>query len=74
MKIKKRTLLKAAAALMFVGSSVAAHAEDVVKVGLIVPMSGPSSRPIPPMTTMNMTNAKVTIWLRPVENKRLTEL
>jgi branched-chain amino acid transport system substrate-binding protein len=41
MKIKKRTLLKAAAALMLVGSSVAAHAEDVVKVGLIVPMSGP---------------------------------
>jgi branched-chain amino acid transport system substrate-binding protein len=41
MKIKKRTWLKAAAALMLVGSNVAAHAEDVVKVGLIVPMSGP---------------------------------
>ena len=39
---KKRTLLKAAAALVLAGSSVlAAHAEDVVKIGLIVPMSGP---------------------------------
>jgi branched-chain amino acid transport system substrate-binding protein len=37
----KRTLLKAAAALVLAGSSVAAHAEDVVKVGLILPMSGP---------------------------------
>src|ERR1700761_3443459 len=41
MKIKKRTLLKAAAALMLAGSSVLAHADDVVKIGLIVPMSGP---------------------------------
>src|SRR5215475_14136908 len=41
MQNKKRTLLKAAAALMLAGSSVVAHAEDVVKIGLIVPMSGP---------------------------------
>ncbi|WP_233809416.1 ABC transporter substrate-binding protein [Paraburkholderia sp. HP33-1] len=41
MQNKKRTLLKAAAALMLAGSSVVAHADDVVKVGLIVPMSGP---------------------------------
>lgn len=38
---KKRTLLKAAAALMLAGASVAAQADDVVKIGLIVPMSGP---------------------------------
>ncbi|MBB5403852.1 ABC transporter substrate-binding protein [Paraburkholderia youngii] len=41
MQNKKRTLLKAAAALVLAGSSVLAHADDVVKVGLIVPMSGP---------------------------------
>ena len=41
MQNKKRTLLKAAAALMLAGSSVLAHADDVVKIGLIVPMSGP---------------------------------
>ncbi|MGF6441515.1 ABC transporter substrate-binding protein [Paraburkholderia youngii] len=41
MQNKKRTLLKAAAALVLTGSSVLAHADDVVKVGLIVPMSGP---------------------------------
>ncbi|MGF6962910.1 ABC transporter substrate-binding protein [Paraburkholderia youngii] len=41
MQNKKRTLLKAAAALVLAGSSVVAHADDVVKVGLIVPMSGP---------------------------------
>jgi branched-chain amino acid transport system substrate-binding protein len=41
MQNKKRTLLKAAAALMLAGSSVIAHADDVVKIGLIVPMSGP---------------------------------
>ncbi|MCC8402384.1 ABC transporter substrate-binding protein [Paraburkholderia sp. MMS20-SJTN17] len=41
MQNKKRTLLKAAAALMLAGSSVVAHADDVVKIGLIVPMSGP---------------------------------
>ncbi|NML31008.1 ABC transporter substrate-binding protein [Paraburkholderia antibiotica] len=41
MEINKRTLLKAAAALMLAGSSVLAHADDVVKIGLIVPMSGP---------------------------------
>ncbi|WP_233858691.1 ABC transporter substrate-binding protein [Paraburkholderia sp. HD33-4] len=41
MQNKKRTLLKAAAALMLAGSSMLAHADDVVKVGLIVPMSGP---------------------------------
>ncbi|MEX3855074.1 ABC transporter substrate-binding protein [Paraburkholderia sp. BR10923] len=41
MQSKKRTLLKAAAALVLAGSSVLAHADDVVKVGLIVPMSGP---------------------------------
>ncbi|RZF28518.1 ABC transporter substrate-binding protein [Paraburkholderia sp. UYCP14C] len=41
MQNKKRTLLKAAAALMLAGSTMLAHADDVVKVGLIVPMSGP---------------------------------
>ncbi|MGF6546235.1 ABC transporter substrate-binding protein [Paraburkholderia youngii] len=41
MQNKKRTLLKAAAALVLAGSSVVAHADDVVKIGLIVPMSGP---------------------------------
>jgi branched-chain amino acid transport system substrate-binding protein len=41
MQNKKRTLLKAAAALMLAGSCVVAHADDVVKIGLIVPMSGP---------------------------------
>jgi branched-chain amino acid transport system substrate-binding protein len=41
MQNKKRTLLKATAALVLAGSSVVAHADDVVKVGLIVPMSGP---------------------------------
>ncbi|CAM2146045.1 Leu/Ile/Val-binding protein homolog 6 [Pararobbsia alpina] len=41
MQNKKRTLLKAAAALVLAGSTVLAHAEDVVKIGLIVPMSGP---------------------------------
>ncbi|KXU85461.1 ABC transporter substrate-binding protein [Paraburkholderia monticola] len=41
MQNKKRTLLKAAAALVLAGSSVLAHADDVVKIGLIVPMSGP---------------------------------
>ncbi|RKP53624.1 ABC transporter substrate-binding protein [Pararobbsia silviterrae] len=41
MQNTKRTLLKAAAALVLAGSSVFAHAEDVVKIGLIVPMSGP---------------------------------
>ncbi|OLL30706.1 ABC transporter substrate-binding protein [Burkholderia sp. SRS-W-2-2016] len=39
--MKKRTLLKAAAALTLAGSSLFAHADDVVKIGLIVPMSGP---------------------------------
>lgn len=41
MQNKKRSLLKAAAALVLAGSTVLAHAEDVVKIGLIVPMSGP---------------------------------
>jgi branched-chain amino acid transport system substrate-binding protein len=41
MQNKKRTLLKAAAALVLAGSSVLAHADDVIKIGLIVPMSGP---------------------------------
>ena len=41
MQNKKRTLLKAAAAIVLVGSSVLAHADDVIKIGLIVPMSGP---------------------------------
>ncbi|MFP4894630.1 ABC transporter substrate-binding protein [Paraburkholderia sp. EG304] len=41
MQNKKRTLLMAAAALVLAGSSVVAHADDVVKIGLIVPMSGP---------------------------------
>ncbi|MCC8397667.1 ABC transporter substrate-binding protein [Paraburkholderia sp. MMS20-SJTR3] len=41
MEINKRTLLKAAAALTLASSSLFAHADDVVKIGLIVPMSGP---------------------------------
>ena len=38
----KRTLLKIAAALMLTGvSAVPAYAQDVVKIGLILPMTGP---------------------------------
>lgn len=54
---KKRTLLKAAAALVLAGSSVFAHAEDVVKIGLIVPMSGPFA------STGRQVNAAVKLFM-----------